>query len=122
MLVAFAARGTAGGTPVSPLLTKLYQESDLRTPAAVAAVSPGTARTLGIGDGRRVRIVSETGSVMARLRHDDTLPDGRLALAAGPDPSEMHPEVPAAAAGALPLAVTGADGTWRGTRVRVEEA
>ncbi len=121
-LVAFAARGTVGVTPVSPLLTKLYQETDLRTPTAVAAVSPATGRSLGIGDGRRVRIASDEGRVSALLRHDPTLPDGRIALAAGPDPSEMHENARPAAAGAMPLAVTGGDGTWRGTRVRVEEA
>ena len=103
-------------------MTKLYQESDLRPSTAVAAISPGTAQALGIGDGRRVRIESGAGSVMALLRHDATLPDGSVALAAGPDPSEMHAGSRPVASGALPLLAAGADGTWRGTRVRVEEA
>jgi anaerobic selenocysteine-containing dehydrogenase len=121
-LVAFASRGTAGVTPVSPLMTKLYQESDLRPSTTVATMSPGTALALGIGDRRRVRIESAAGAVLAELRHDATLPDGRLALAAGPDRSEMHPEVSPGASGAIPLVATGPDGTWRGTRVRVREA
>ena len=46
-LVATAARGAAGTTPASPLLSKLYQESDLRPAATTAAMSPGTAEQLG---------------------------------------------------------------------------
>jgi anaerobic selenocysteine-containing dehydrogenase len=121
-LVPFAVRGTAGSTPVSPLLTKLYQESDLRPPTAVVAVSPATARALRIGDHRRVRVTSGAGSVIAELRHDPSLPDGRLALAAGPDPAALQPGAMPGTTGALPLAVTEEDGTWRATRVRVEEA
>jgi hypothetical protein len=121
-LVAFAARGTAGTTPVSPLLTKLYQESDLRPSTRTAAMSPGTAARLGLAHRQPVRIESEAGAVAAELRIDPTLPPGRIALAAGPDPAGLHPETSPGATGALPLAVAAADGSWRGTRVRVREA
>ena len=121
-LVAFAARGIAGTTPVSPLLTKLYQESDLRPAATTVAVSPRTAQGLGLANRQPVRVESAAGTVAAQLRIDPTLPPGRVALAAGPDPAALHPGTTTAACGALPLAVTAADGTWRGTRVRVREA
>ena len=121
-LVAFAARGTAGAIPVSPLLTKLYQESDLRPGAMTAAISPSTADELGLAERQPVRIESPAGTVSAQLRIDSTLPPGRIALAAGPDPGALHPEARVTARGALPLAVAAADGTWRETRVRVGEA
>ena len=121
-LVAFAVRGAAGTTPVSPLLTKLYQESDLRPAATTAAMSPGTARELGLADRQPVRIESPAGAVRAELRIDPLLPPGRVALAAGPDPGALHPQTRVTARGALPLAVAAADGTWRETRVRVGEA
>jgi hypothetical protein len=121
-LVAFAARGTAGTTPVSPLLTKLYQESDLRPSATTAAMSRTTAERLGLVHRQPVRIESAAGAVRAELRIDPTLPPGRIALAAGPDPGVLHPETSTGTRGALPLAVAGADGTWRETRVRVREA
>jgi len=121
-LVAFAARGTAGTTPVSPLLTKLYQESDLRPAATTVAMSPRTAQGLGLANRQPVRVESAADTVAAELRIDPTLPPGRVALAAGPDPAALHPGATTAACGALPLAVAAADGTWRGTRVRVREA
>jgi hypothetical protein len=121
-LVATAARGAAGTTPASPLLTKLYQESDLRPAATTAAMSPGTADELGLADRQPVRIESPAGAVRAELRIDPMLPPGRITLAAGPDPGSLHPETSVTARGALPLAVAAADGTWRETRVRVEEA
>ena len=121
-LVAFAARGTAGTTPPSPLLSKLYQESDLRVSATTAAVGPSTAERLGLADGESVRIESPAGSVRAVLRIDPLLPPERVALAAGPEPAALHPETNTTARGALPLVVAAADGTWRETRVRVREA
>ena len=120
-LVAFAARGTAGTTPPSPLLSKLYQESDLRAATTTAAIGTSTAERLGLADGRTVRIESPAGSVRATLRIDPLLPPERVALAAGPDQAALHPETNATARGALPLAVAAADGTWRETRVRVRE-
>ena len=121
-LVAFAARGTAGTTPVSPLLTKLYQESDLRPSARTAAVSREEAERRGLADRQPVRIESLAGVVHAELRIDPGLPPGRIALAAGPDPGALHPGTSTRAGGALPLAVAADDGTWRETRVRVGEA
>jgi anaerobic selenocysteine-containing dehydrogenase len=121
-LVSFAARGTAGTTPPSPLLTKLYQESDLRSGAATAALSPVTAGRLGLADRQPVRVESPAGAVRAEVRIDPGLPPGRIALAAGPDPDALHPGTGTTARGALPLAAAAADGTWRETRVRVREA
>ena len=121
-LVSFAARGTAGTTPPSPLLTKLYQESDLRSGAATAAISPVTAGRLGLADRQPVRVESPSGAVRAEVRIDPGLPPDRIALAAGPDPGALHPATSSPARGALPLAEAAVDGTWRETRVRVREA
>ena len=121
--MAFAARGTAGTTPASPLLTKLYQESDLRPASDDRGHEPG--------DGRAPRPrrpparpdrERRPAPSRAELRIDPTLPPERIALAAGPDPAALHPGTSARAGGALPLAVAAADGTWRETRVRVREA
>ena len=61
--------------------------------------------------------------MLAELRCDPLLPEGRLALAAGPAPSQLHPGAGTRSlAGALPLLTIEDDGTWRGTRVRVREA
>ena len=120
-LVSFADRGTVGSIPVSPLLSKIYQESDLRPSVATAAVHPRTAEALGLGDRQRARIASAAGAIEVELRCDPLLPEGRLALAAGPDPVALHPAAPAATH-ASPLRVVDADGAWRGTRVQLREA
>jgi anaerobic selenocysteine-containing dehydrogenase len=121
-LLPLAARGAAGSTPVSPLLTKLYQESDLRPPVGTIAVSPRTGRVHGLADGGRAVVESDAGALEVGVRFDPALPDGRVALAAGPDPAGLHPGAETTAAGALALAVVEPDGTWRTTRVRVREA
>ncbi len=123
LLVTFATRGAAGETPLSPVLTKLYQESELRPSGAVAAVHPKTAEVLGLRAGRRVWLESAAGRVLAELRFDPLLPMGQLALAAGPAPAVLHPGGGTRLlAGAVPLLEIDGDGTWRGTRVRVREA
>jgi anaerobic selenocysteine-containing dehydrogenase len=121
-LVAFAARGASGGTPACPVLTKLYQETELRCSVASVAVSPLTAREHGLRDGSRVRLESAAGAVTATLRCDPTLPPGRAALATGPDPAALHGKATAVPQGALALIVVGPDLTWRGTRVAIREA
>jgi anaerobic selenocysteine-containing dehydrogenase len=121
-LVAFAARGTVGTTPPSPLLTKLYQESDLRPGPDKAAIAPATAARLGLADGQPIEIDAPAGAVRAAVRIDPTLPADRVAVAAGPDAAALHPGAKPAAGGALPLVAAAPDGTWRETRVRVREA
>jgi hypothetical protein len=120
-LVPFAARGSVGAVPLSPIMTKLYQESALRPAPGIASIHPETASVLGVRAGRRVRIESAAGSVEAELRLDATLPKGRLALAAGPIQSDLHPTTRTRAAGALALAVVDANGVWRDTRVTLRE-
>ena len=121
-LVASPRAARPATTPVSPLLSKLYQESDLRPAATVAAMRPEHGRAARPSR-PAARADREPGRpVRAELRIDATLPPGRIALAAGPDPGALHPGTSGKACGALPLAVAEADGTWRGTRVRVEEA
>ena len=124
VLLAFASRGCAAETPVSPLLSKLYQESDLRLPASVAALHPRTAERLKLRPGRRVWVENEAGRVLAELRCDETLSVDCLALAAGPVLTALHPGAGLGAemAGALALVGIDEDGTWRGARVRVREA
>jgi anaerobic selenocysteine-containing dehydrogenase len=121
-LVAFAARATAGTTPPSPLLTKLYQESDLRPPATVALLHPDTASALGLAERQPVTVESPAGSVSVAVRLDATLPAGRVAVAAGPSPALLRGRAEGAPGGALAAATLEADGTWRETRVRVREA
>jgi anaerobic selenocysteine-containing dehydrogenase len=122
-LVPFAARATSGSTPVSPILSKLYQETELRVSARVASVHPRTGEVLGLRAGRRVFVESGAGRVLAELRFDPALPEGRLALATGPVPALQHPGAGTRAMqGALPLLSCEPDGTWRATRVRVWEA
>jgi hypothetical protein len=69
-----------------------------------------------------VRVETAAGAERAALRIDATLPADRVAVAAGPDAASLHPGGGARPGGALPLVSVAADGTWRETRVRVQEA
>jgi anaerobic selenocysteine-containing dehydrogenase len=124
-LVTFAARATAGSTPVSPLLTKLYQETALRLGTGAATLHPHAASELGLDAGAPVVIEGARGTVRASVRVDPALPTGRVVLATGPAAEALQPGSSAtkrAREGALAAAGTETDGTWRRARVRVREA
>lgn len=73
-----------GPGAVAPLLTKLYQESNLRDAAPAAALNPATARTLGLKAGAAVRIETANGLVRRRVELSSGVPPGTVALALGP--------------------------------------
>lgn len=76
--------------PVSPLLSKLYQESGLRPPANLVRVNPQTGASHSLADGCRAKIRTERGEILAVVRFDTGVrPDvleaeARLASLAGP--------------------------------------
>jgi anaerobic selenocysteine-containing dehydrogenase len=103
-------RGAAGG-PTSPLMSKLYQESDLRQAANVAAMHPKTAREAGVEDGARAMLQTRCGRCEVRVAVDAGVMPGVVRVAAGP----------ASPGRGAVLDVCGPDagGTWRLTRAKV---
>jgi anaerobic selenocysteine-containing dehydrogenase len=122
VLIPMGVRGVMGGTPVAPVLTKLYQESDLRPPVGVAGLHPATARSLGLAEKSQARFESRTGAVLAEVRLDPSLPLACVAMAAGPEPMALHPNPGRGGEGALTLCAPDDHGAWRETRVRVGKA
>jgi hypothetical protein len=66
--------------PGSPILTKLYQESNLRLAAGQAALHP----SCGIPDGAGAVLQTRCGKLSVRIVCDPGIPPGIVQLAAGP--------------------------------------
>ena len=68
---------------VSPLLSKLYQESNLRLGRNCAALHPDSARMAGVEDGARAVLETGLGRCAIQVTLDPSIPPGIVQVAAG---------------------------------------
>ena len=115
-LLPYGWRGAAGGA-VSPIMSKLYQESDVRPGGDTIEVHPETAQKYGIADGQVAIVQTRCGSCQRRVRTDDAVMPGVIQAEVGPSASgNCRPEALLSACG-----VAG-DGTWRLARASLRRA
>jgi len=82
-LVAITCETRAAAAPLSPLMSKLYQESNLRLSPNHAVLNPVTARACGVGDGARAILQTRCGSAQIEISIDSGVPPGVVKVAAG---------------------------------------
>ena len=115
-LVPYGWRGAVGGA-VSPIMSKLYQESGVRTGGDTIELHPDTAQRYGIADGEVAIVQTRCGSCQRRVRIDDAVMPGVIQAEVGPSASgNCRPEALVNACG-----VAG-DGTWRLARASLRRA
>jgi hypothetical protein len=71
------------GADVSPMMTKLWVESDLKPRTQQAFLHPDTAKRLALEDHDRARVVSTCGECVVEVSLDDAVRPGALRMAAG---------------------------------------
>lgn len=74
---------------VSPVLTKLYQESGLRRGPAVAVLNPRTAREIAVNAGAHARLETASGAMSVVVDVDHAVMPGVVAVETGPDPRDQ---------------------------------
>ncbi|MCC7499855.1 MAG: hypothetical protein IT160_19905 [Bryobacterales bacterium] len=84
MLITTAWRATAGNAQVSPLLTKLYQESELREPGNSAAIHPDTSQKLNLKHGGQAILTTACGSCPVAIVVDAGVMPGVVSAVIGP--------------------------------------
>jgi hypothetical protein len=82
-LVAITCETRAAAAPLSPLMSKLYQESNLRLSPNHALLNPVTARACGVAEGARAILQTRCGSAQIEISLDSGLPPGVVKVAAG---------------------------------------
>ncbi len=107
-LVPSGWRAAVGSSKVSPLLSKVYQESGLRDSPAMAAISPQSASVFGLTDGCKVRVETACGSAPAIVKIDASVMPGVVQASIGPE-----------RAGLLETCALGKDCTWRLSAARM---
>ncbi len=87
---------------LSPLMTKLYQESGLRPTSEVAALAQQTADAFGLAEGSSAELRTGEASSTVKVRISDSLAPGTVQLSAGPDPVGLRSSAPPCVATAFP--------------------
>jgi len=83
LVVAFS--GPHAMSLASPLMSKLYQDSDLRLAPNTAALHPDTARAAGIAGDSRALLETPFGRCPIAVVPDSSVPPGMLEVAPGPE-------------------------------------
>jgi anaerobic selenocysteine-containing dehydrogenase len=122
--VALLPRGVrdVGSTAVvSPVMTKLYQESGLRHKAGTVVVNERTAQQLALRRGMTVRVATNRGALEVTLETSPTVMPGLAEISLGPDERMLGRDQ---RPGKSPLDLFEADasGVWRTTAARLLEA
>jgi menaquinone reductase, molybdopterin-binding-like subunit len=120
-LIPFGPHGLAASGQMSPLVTKLYQESDLMVPTGRCLVHPDTAREHRLTEGRDVLVETRWGTTSVKVRLDAMVMPGTLAVAVGPDPAGFGRKSALAGEDILSVCVPGQGRVWRVTAARVRE-
>ncbi len=118
-LIPFGLRGALDDSHVSPLMTKLYQESGLRRLANQADINPVTARALGLEDRGGAILETPRGGIRVEIRFDPGVMPGTVYVALGPNGGGSGRRDRRSV---LTICTDGASPVWRVTRARVREA
>jgi anaerobic selenocysteine-containing dehydrogenase len=107
---------------LSPLMSKVFQESDLRGLAGKVFINPSTAESVGVTSGGRARLRTQAGCATVTVVESETVMPGVISGVVGPLPNgvttsdELHND------GILSLCDLQADGTWRVTPATMDTA
>jgi hypothetical protein len=120
-LVPFGTRGALSGSTISPILSKLFQESDLRIAGGSVLMNPATAAQYGLVNEDQAVVRSKNGALKLRVLHDPTVMPGLLYAAVGPLPNDTPADDTLQDEGVLALCTIQDDGSWRFTEATMEK-
>ncbi len=122
LLITTAWRATAGNAQVSPLLSKVYQESDLRAPGNSAAIHPGTSEHLNLKHGDRALLTTACGSCPVEVLVDKGVMPGVISAVIGPTVGSIGAAPRAGGSSIGDVCAPNGDAPWRVTRAALRRA
>jgi anaerobic selenocysteine-containing dehydrogenase len=116
----FGWRGAVGNGQVSPVMSKLYQESGLRNLANQAFINPDTGSANGLVDGAPALLKTPRGAVTAKMQFDPAVMPGVIHVAIGPAPNGTE-SAQKLEENILAICRIENDSTWRVTPAQVRK-
>jgi anaerobic selenocysteine-containing dehydrogenase len=125
ILMPTAWRATADSGSISPVMSKIFQESDLRSISGRVFVNPSTAAAHGVTSGGRAIVQTRIGSAIVTIVESETVMPGVISAVVGPLPNGMTAKDELNNGTILALCDLQQNGTWRATPAtmgRVDDA
>jgi menaquinone reductase, molybdopterin-binding-like subunit len=116
-----APRDVSASAVVSPVVTKIYQESGLREAERVA-VNPVTARALGLKRGSRAKLATAAAEMRVRLVTDDAVMPGVIDVHPGPTATALGVRRKGEQHELADLFAADEEGAWRSMNATLVEA
>jgi hypothetical protein len=121
VLEPFGMRAALSSGSVSPIMSKIFQESNLRALGGTVLLNPATAAAAGIADRSTVLVKTARGSMKAQILIDATVMPGVARAAVGPFPNKTSAGTELQTAGVFALCTIRPDGSWRHTEATIEK-
>lgn len=112
-LIAHGWRGTTSVSQMSPILSKVFQETELRDCNGVVSINPSTARSLGFQRNESALLTTKNGSLKVRLKLDPSVRPEVIEASIGPLPNGIETPMKPSGNNILNLCEVADDGTWR---------
>ncbi len=119
ILIPAGVRGETSAAQAPVMMSKLYQESNLRENAATIRINPKTAAEKGIENRQEVLLRTQQGSMKVSVRLSQTVRPGVVEASAGPHPNGSLNVQSKLDTNILDLCNVRSDGTWRTTKAEI---
>lgn len=121
-MIANGWRGTVSASQISPVLSKVFQESELRHNAGTVLLNPLTASSFGLNAGDAATVSTDRGAMTVRVRTDAGVRPDTIEAVIGPLPNGAETPRHPSGRTMLDLCAVAADGTWRITPAFIQKA
>ncbi|MBI2429821.1 MAG: molybdopterin-dependent oxidoreductase [Ignavibacteriales bacterium] len=114
-LIAYGWKGATSFAQVSPIMSKVFQESELRDVNGTVTINPKTAHQFGLSKDELATLSTKNGSLEVRARISTSVRPGIIEASIGPLPNGIETPAHPAGTNILNLCEVTGDGTWRVT-------
>ena len=121
VLIPYGFSAAVGSGQLSPLLSKIYQESNLRRGKRSISVNPSTGSPLGLDEGDKAIILTSKGTGEVTMHLDSAVMPGVAIAYVGPDPIDFVKNRTMLSEGLLDILEV-EDSTWNATSATLRKA
>ena len=121
-MIAHGWRGATSTAQISPILSKVFQETELRSVNGIVSVNPITAQQLGLTKEEPAMLSTTKGSMAVRVKIEPTVRPGVIEASIGPLPNGIETPLNPTGNTILNLCEFTNDGTWRMTTATLLKA
>jgi hypothetical protein len=121
LLMPYGWRGTVSSAAVSPIMSKLFQESYLREAGHVALMNPTSMNEAGLENASYAVIETKNGSITATIKESNAISPGVIEISVAPIANGSASSEYLTHSQILSLCDIQLDGSWRMTNATIRK-